>query len=216
MSNRSEFSVGAMAKFAGAVADVGGTPEDLNSFAERPDVLRKALAFLHSSLKTAVFRILEPVNDKVNIPAVEKSFLVSDFFKVGTSGESKVKIYTIRSEFHDWFENQRVVIRDGCTISVHRIWKPIPVNQLILNERGLAFVTDLGMVRHLMELQPNCEEGILITWGAANIFCITDVDGIRRLVCVRSSIDGWRISAFSASDCKSEWLSGSQVFLPNP
>ncbi len=74
--------------------------------------------------------------------------------------------------------------------------------------------TSLAEVFHLMSLQPNGEEGVLLTNGYANIFYVRDLSGVLRVVFVHWSGYGWRVRAGEVSR-PVPWGGGDQVFSRN-
>ncbi len=71
--------------------------------------------------------------------------------------------------------------------------------------------TSLAEVFHLTTLQPNGEEGALLTNGYANIFYVRDNAGVLRAVVVYWYGDRWLVSALAISR-PYPWNAGRQVF----
>lgn len=81
----------------------------------------------------------------------------------------------------------------------------------IIVDLGDNYKTILAYVWELMALQPNGEDGKLLTNGYVNIFYIDDVDGNVWAVRVYWRSDGWDVGADSF-DFPNGWYAGDQVF----
>jgi hypothetical protein len=195
MSSRNEFSVGCAAKLVGAIADQGGTPEEANTLAENPMMVREILAVIRGLGKVVVVNILQLIKQRVKIPALIGTFPVEKYFVCDVSEKAIVKISYLGDNFKKWFLCQTVSVREAVCLDVWKLTKN-SLDNLILTELGLGKgETTLDIVFVMMKNQPKGEEGILLTNGRANIFYIKDVSDVLRAVSVVWLCNGWYVCA---------------------
>ena len=159
----------------------------------------------------ALQRLLAPLS---NMPPVR--FVVADKFKVDTSDKAEVKISYLDKDFLFWFGGKTEELADVELPKHHHDLKHDSLDKDILNDLGgadKAEVTFAGM-HGLMKLQPNGEDGALLTNGYANIFYIKDVVGVLYAVCVSWYGGGWYVSAGRVDD-EYGWDGGCRVFSRN-
>ena len=150
----------------------------------------------------------------VEIPAIPQ-FVVLDHFVVNTSRRegAGVKISSLGPSFQEWFLGK---IEEPITGSVLRYAKLLKLSSsgLIIAELGGAkkVAMTLGGVHDLMALQPNCEEGTLLTANdCANVLYAYDVMDVLRAVRVGQGDGGWSVGAYSVLPPYG-WDKGCQVF----
>jgi len=216
MSNRNEFSAGLGAKVCGAVADAGGTPEELNGFSENVTLVKQLLAVIRGTAKivvTEVAKILQLAKAKTSVPALKTLFVVKDHFIVDVSDKAEVKISYIGDNFKQQFIKQTVAPRGELNLSSWKLSKN-SLDKPILDELGDKQETDIVAVYDLMKLQPKGEKGVLLTNGYANIFYCRDAAGVLQAVYVDWGGGGWNVDSCLVEN-PSEWDEGRQVFSCN-
>lgn len=151
----------------------------------------------------------------VTIPAISEHFIVFDRFVLnfGPGVKPGVRICYLGDDLKEWFGG--------------KIEKPVASTELryakllrterddpIMKELGEAKETTLAQVHALMKLQPNGQEGALLTSGWANIFYVCDIQGELRAVRVSWDGVGWSVSAYSVT-FPSRWGDENRVFSRN-
>ena len=92
MSDRNTFSAGLGAKVVGAIADVDGTPEEANTFAEKPELVRGMLAVLRGTAEIVMKKVgavrvtLLELIGTVKVAATTNKFVAKDKFKLKQDG----------------------------------------------------------------------------------------------------------------------------------
>jgi hypothetical protein len=154
--------------------------------------------------------ILELVGT-VAISATAEKFVVKNYIK---KLRKTRKVYT-GSNFEERFFNKTVDPIDKSTLRYHKLLNG-SVDKYILAELGgnEKAETILAEMFASIELQPNGEDGALLTNGYANIFYIRDDNGVLWAVYCRWRDGGWRVLAYSV-EFPNEWDAGNQVFSRN-
>jgi len=142
----------------------------------------------------------------------EKKFVAKNNFN--TINEDGVKIFDIYKNFLENFldkveENipdaelkSHVLLKDSCDLN-------------IIFELGKNYETRLAYIWSLMKLQPNGEDGVLLTNSYANVFYVRDIEGILWGVDVGWYSKGWIVNAGSIGALDDKCLTGRQVFSRN-
>ena len=146
----------------------------------------------------------------VKVPAV-KQFVASDYFKHGEVVDG-VMCYLL-DNFQKQFGQRVDENVDECDIRIHKLLRnsrDLGIRAEITEERE---ETKLAHLWHLLTLQPNGENGTLLTNGSANIFRIRDTEGTLWVVDAfwRSGRRGWRLGASSVGSLR-EWCNGNLVY----
>ncbi len=152
----------------------------------------------------------------VTLPARTEKFVAKDHFIVNTSRKAKVKISFLGDNFRNNFLNKIEEPISKTTLHYQRLkeyLRDIP----IINELGGKdkAETTLSEMFGLMEMQPNGENGVLLTNGYTNIFYVRDCVGVLWAAYCDWFGDGWHVYAFSVGRPR-DWRDGSQVFSRNP
>ncbi|MEK7553372.1 MAG: hypothetical protein AAB504_01645 [Patescibacteria group bacterium] len=151
----------------------------------------------------------------VTMPARLEKFVAKNHFIVDTSRKAKVKIDYLGDNFRNNFLNKIEEAISEIEFRYQKLKKhsrDIPIiNELGGDEKA---ETMLSVIFDLMKMQPNGENGPLITNGYANIFYARDIAGVLWAVHCRWYGGGWGVSAHSV-DSPSDWRDGSQVFSRN-
>ena len=151
----------------------------------------------------------------ITIPATTERFIAKKHFVVDTSKKARVKISYLGDNFRKNFLNKTEEAISETTLRYQRLKKSsrdIP----IINELGGEdkAETTLSEMFGLMEMQPNGEEGTLLTNGYANIFYVRDSAGVLWAVRCDCRGGGWSVLADSVA-YPLEWDAVSQVFSRN-
>jgi hypothetical protein len=215
MSNRNEFSLGLGAKFFGQFADQGGTPDEANTLAENPTMMREMIAVARSLGHIVITKVLQSVKRGILIPALTEPFAVAKYFVRNISDEAEVKISYLGSNFTSWFQNQVVPAHAAGKLDSDRLTENSRDDRIIA-ELGIAdkVETTLDAVYDLLKRQAKGESGELLVNGYANIFYVRDSAGELRAVLVDWNGGGWHVYAYSVSG-PDEWNEGNQVFSRN-
>lgn len=166
-----------------------------------------------------VNKILRLLNSKIAIPAVTTPFVVAEHFQVNIGPNAvrewktgEVKISSVSSNVQSWLGGQTVAVRDGYTLSSHMLTKNA-YDKVIRVEVSANHEGDLAGVHALLALQPEGEEGVLLTNGYANIIYITDASGTVRVVYVGWCGGGWHVGAYGLD--VAQWEADLQVLARN-
>lgn len=146
--------------------------------------------------------------------ATTESFIAKDKFKQDTSRNAKVKISYLGDNFKAWFLPKTEQPISQTTLRSQRLTRA-SLDQPIITELGgeVKVETTLTEISALISMQPNGEEGVLLTNGWANIFYVKDKDGMLRAVFVCWRGGGWFVFAYALDDF--QWHVDSQVFSRN-
>ena len=150
------------------------------------------------------------VNPDIVMPDVTELFVSAHHF---TTKNKDVKISYLGPNFEKWFSGMEVASRAGYVLQSKHLTKSLNDKQ-IMDELGDSCETDLVDIYHLLSLQSNGGDGVLLTNGYANIFYIKDVNGVRRAVSAYWLDGGWGVGARSV-EVMSSWLEGRRVFSRN-
>ncbi|MBP6858523.1 MAG: hypothetical protein KBC33_01685 [Candidatus Pacebacteria bacterium] len=147
-------------------------------------------------------------HDTIKCPAFER-FEAKGKFGRGVVGG--VKFRSLGNNFTQMFSS-KVEINIHETILCSR--------ELLMNSNGLQILRQiedgkelisLAHLHHLLTLQSEGQEGILLTDGLPNIFHIVGADGEFSSMNVYWSVVGWDIKSGSIGDL-GYWCAGSRVF----
>jgi len=149
----------------------------------------------------------------VSISARTGKFIARGNFIVDTGKKAKVKISYLGDTFKKNFLDKMEEPIGEIKLRYHKLRRSCSVNDLILAELGgkEKAETTLTEMFALMELQPNGENGTLLTNCYANIFYIRDINGVLRAVGCRWYDGGWVVRAFYVEG-PPVWDGTSQVF----
>lgn len=146
----------------------------------------------------------------VTVLATAEPFVTRSKFVVeGTP----INISFLGSNFQKWFAGKTEEPMAEAQIRYANLVKS-SVDGPILAELGENVETMLAQIWQLLELQPNGEEGVLLTKGWANIFYVRDVARALRAVRVGWFGDGWSVNANSVGRLGG-WRGGDRVFSSN-
>lgn len=151
-------------------------------------------------------QLLEFINT-VTIPARAERFVASEQFVLnyGSKAEPGVLIAYLGDNLKSWFSGKTEGPTAETKLRYSKVVKS-SANGPILAELGDRAGTTLAQIWALMELQPNGEDGILLTNGWGNIFYMDD-----RAVHVFWYGGGWLVRAAPVTG-PSWWLDGRRVF----
>ncbi|MDR3582392.1 MAG: hypothetical protein P4L67_03930 [Candidatus Pacebacteria bacterium] len=143
------------------------------------------------------------------------SFVVRDHFVVNKKKTAPVKISCIWDNFQKWFMGKTESSFAASSLAYGKLSR-VSVDGLIIEFLGgeEKAETTLAEVFALMAVQPNGEEGALLTSGRANIFYVRDVAGALRAVSVLWDGDGWDVGATAVTN-PNTWSAGDRVFSRN-
>lgn len=159
----------------------------------------------------ALQRLLAPLSE---MPPMR--FVVADKFKVDTSDKAEVKISYLSGDFASWFGGKVEESADVELPKHHHDLTKCSLDEEILRDLGGADKAEVTLagIYELMKLQPNGEDGALLTNGYANIFYVNCDDGVLRAVSVDWNGDGWDVDADRVGD-ELRWNAGHRVFSRN-
>lgn len=152
--------------------------------------------------------LLEPLG-LIAVPAVKK-FSVRKSFAVNTSANAAVKIFYVSDNFREWFGDMVETDVSGEILRYAKLQKP-SLDALILREFGSIYEVRPSHIFSLMRLQPNGENGALLTDGCANIFYARDSFGSLHVVVVYWNCGGWGVRVYSDAS----QYAGTRVFSSN-
>lgn len=193
---------------SGLLADL----RDGNVAGVNRDELRRLLGLAPLTPDSPKSTTLLEVVGTIRVAATSERFFAREKFLVNTRRNAAVKISYLTDNFKEWFLGKieepmaEIMLRYATLLRSSR-YAPI------LAELGNAAEVALAHVFALMECQPNGGKGVLLTnWW--NVFCVGDVNGVRRAVYVRWGHDGWGVRGYSVED-PFWWGGGCQVFSRN-
>lgn len=151
----------------------------------------------------------------VIIPARTKKFIARDHFIMDTSKKAKVKISYLGDNFKKNFLDKTEEAITETEFRYHHL-KKSSRDILIINKLGGEDKAETTLVEmfSLMELQPNGNNGALLTNSYANIFYIRGTAPVLWAVHCHWHGDGWDVNAYSVGR-PDGWSGGGRVFSLN-
>lgn len=171
------------------------------------DFLSGALVVVKNTTEKAKEKLLKFITS-FKVAGAEK-FVAEQHFKKDTSDTAIVKISWFGDDFKTNFLGLTGENVPEVELKVQKLLRGSRDPGIIV-ELGENYTVSLAHVWNAMALQAKGEEGNLLTNGYANIFYVTDVNGVVWAVCVFWDGDGWYVVAYSVED-RREWLAGDQV-----
>ncbi|MFZ2038522.1 MAG: hypothetical protein WAV11_01095 [Minisyncoccia bacterium] len=179
---------------------------------------------IRGEAKIETKKFLERMNPGITIPALTEHFDAWTSFHIhfrsGTKKEfekGKAKIY-VEENFRDCFFQQVVRVRGEQTLSSYRL-KEFTGDKVIRSELGPNHEIDLAAVFHLINQQPNGEDGILLTKGFNVFFVINDITKVVQEVTAHwgdpifdQNKDSWYVGAGDLGESHKHGL----IFARNP
>lgn len=186
----------------------GATNADLKTLSSG-DMFAKILPILRGYGKVVV-ELLQMLGE-VAFPGAT-NFVASEKLVQDTSDTATVKISGFGSNFTAWFLGKTEANVSPSTLGYGKLLQRAKAEVICAFLGGETLAeTSLAEIYHLTSLQPNKQEGVLLTNGLANIFFVWDVNGLLRLVYVYWYGGGWGWGADELSGVGG-WRGGSQVF----
>ncbi|MCX6717557.1 MAG: hypothetical protein NTU76_02685 [Candidatus Taylorbacteria bacterium] len=209
-------------KIAHAVVDNGGSDSNTKTVLLKTALANDIALLILGKAKIVMIEVpksLRLVKSGIAVPAVTEPFVVADHFQVNIGDnvakpwkKGEVKISNVGDNFKCLF-GQVVPVRDGQVMSCHQLTKKT-CDTDIRDELGLGIETDLAGLWHLLEQQPEGDKGVLHTNSRyANIFYITDKNGVVRAVFACWLGGGWLVSSDIFND--RQWRAHCRVFSRN-
>ena len=173
------------------------------------------LKVLSAEVPKEIEKLLDFVGTST-IPARTEKFIARDHFIIDTTEKAKVKISYLGDSFKTNFLGK---VEEPIVETVMRFGKLLKssVDNPIINELGGEEKAESALAEmfSLMEMQPNGEDGVLLTNGYLNIFYTRNGAGVLWAVRCSWHVGGWSVVANSVG-APGEWYDGRQVFSRNP
>lgn len=152
--------------------------------------------------------LLEPLGTVI-VPEINEPFTAD------TGPEEQVKVFFLEVSFEEWFSGKVEEPSPATAFRYAKLTK-YSLDEEVLKELGDHAETKLGQAYRLMSLQPQGEEGVLLTNGDLNVFYVRDGNNILCVVNFYWVVGrGWRVGALRV-EAQLGSLEGSRVFSQSP